>query len=228
MAPSSDPGFRWALSSFPNRRQVVQVAFAGYNQASRLPMPPYPGLQRYFDAVQDLLKTYDTNAFDPAKGAALLISKGWKKNSAGVWADPSGKTLKMDIIGFNFIGAVAPVVTEQLKRQGVDASFSIPPDAFDRLNKGDYDAATFGHGGSIKDPYDTLRLYQSSSVAVPGISGRVNCSRWTSSDYDRLVDQVYGTTMDDYGTRNTLFKNAMQISIAALPDIQLTQYFQND
>ncbi len=227
-APFNDPGVRWALSYFLDRQQVVQVAFAGYNQASRLPMPPYPGLQRYFDAVQDLLKTYDTNAFDPAKGAALLISKGWKKNSAGVWADPSGKTLKMDIIGFNFIGAVAPVVTEQLKRQGVDASFSIPPDGFDRLNKGDYDAATFGHGGSIKDPYDTLRLYQSSSVAVPGISGLVNWSRWTSSDYDRLVDQVYGTPMDDYGTLTTLFKKAMQIWLPALPDIQLTQYFQND
>jgi len=34
--------------------------------------------------------------------------------------------------------------------------------------------------------------------------------------------------MDDYGTLTTLFKKAMQIWLPALPDIQLTQYFQND
>jgi len=56
----------------------------------------------------------------------------------------------------------------------------------------------------------------------------VNWSRWTNSDYDRIVDQVYGTPMDDYGTLTSLFRRAMQIWLPALPDIQLTQYFQND
>jgi len=55
-----------------------------------------------------------------------------------------------------------------LKRQGVDASFSLPPDFDDRFQKGQYTGALYGHGGSVNDPYHTLRLYQSVSVAVPG------------------------------------------------------------
>jgi peptide/nickel transport system substrate-binding protein len=227
-APFDDPDVRWALSYFLDRQQIIDVAFSGYNQLSKLPMPPYPALQRYVDAVDDLLETYDTNRFDPERGSALLTNKGWKKDASGIWTDASGTPLKMEIIGFNFIGSLAPVVAEQLKRQGVDASFSIPPDGFDRLNKGDYDAATFGHGGSIKDPYDTLRLYQSASVAVPGISGLVNWSQWTNSDYDALVDQVYMTPMTDYDTLEKQFRQAMEIWLPELPDIQLVQYYQND
>lgn len=227
-APWNDPDVRWALSYFLDRKQIIDVAFSGYNQVSRLPMPPYSALQRYVDAVGDLLQTYDTNEFNPAKGSALLSKKGWKKDANGIWTNPTGSQLKMDIIGFAFIGSLAPVVAEQLKKQGVAASFSIPPDGFDRLNKGDYDAATFGHGGSIKDPYDTLHLYQSASVAVPGLGALVNWSRWTNADYDKLVDQVYMTPMTDYQTLTNLFRQAMQLWIPQLPDIQLVQYYQND
>jgi peptide/nickel transport system substrate-binding protein len=227
-APFDDPDVRWALSYFLDRQQIINVAFSGYNKVSHLPMPPYPALQRYFDAVSDLLQTYDTNKFDPGKGTTLLTNKGWKKDAKGIWTSPSGTTLKMDIIGFNFIGSLAPVVAQQLKQQGVDATFSIPPDGFDRLNKGDYDAATFGHGGSIRDPFDTLRLYQTASLAVPGISGLVNWSQWTNADYDKLVDQVYVTPMTDFGTLTSQFRQAMQLWLPQLPDIQLVQYYQND
>jgi peptide/nickel transport system substrate-binding protein len=226
--PFDDPDVRWAISYFLDRQQVIDVAFSGYNDPSRLPMPPYPGLQPYFDTVGDLLTTYDTNKFDPDKGSSLLTGRGWTKNADGVWAKADGSLLKMDIVGFNFIGSLAPVVAEQLKRQGVDASFSIPPDGFDRLNNGDYDAATFGHGGSIKDPYDTLRLYQSASVAVPGMSGLINWSRWTNADYDKLVDEVYETPMTDISGLTSLFRQAMEIWLPELPDIQLVQYYQNN
>src|SRR3712207_8030471 len=49
---------------------------------------PYTTLFRspYFDAVKDLLKQYDTNEFNPEKGAKLLEGKGYTKGADGMWA----------------------------------------------------------------------------------------------------------------------------------------------
>ena len=79
-----------------------------------------------------------------------------------------------------------------LKRHGVDASFALPPDFNDRFQKGDFVGSIYGHGGSIREPYDTLRLYQGKSIAVPG-AHLVNFSRWKNADYDKIVDEVYVT-----------------------------------
>ena len=105
-------------------------------------------------------------------------------------ADASLKRLKLDVIGFGSSGpAIGPVITELLRRQGVDASMSLPPDFDDRFNKGQYSGAIYGHGGSVNDPYYTLRLYQSASVAVPG-GHQVNFARWKNEAYDKIVDEV--------------------------------------
>ena len=68
-----------------------------------LPMPQYPALMPYFDAVKDLLQTYDTTAFDKNKGDQLLQNKGWKKGSDGIWVDPQGNPAKYEILGFEFL-----------------------------------------------------------------------------------------------------------------------------
>ena len=65
---------------------------------------------------------YDTLAFDPKKGDALLSGKGFKKDG-GVWADAQGKKLTLDIIGFGASGpAIGPVLSEMLKRHGIEAT----------------------------------------------------------------------------------------------------------
>ena len=33
---------------------------------------------------------------------------------------------------------IGPVIAEQLKKQGIDASYAMPPDFFDRFEQGDY------------------------------------------------------------------------------------------
>ena len=86
------------------------------------------------------------------------------------------------------------MLVELLKRQGVDASMSLPPDFDDRFQKGQYTGAIYGHGGGVNDPYYTLRLYQSSTVAVPG-AHLVNFARWKNEAYDKIVDDVFVTDM---------------------------------
>ena len=129
----------------------------------------YKGLQPYFDYAKPLLEKYPTNEFNPAKGAALLAELGWKKDSSGMYLDAAGKPFTMEIISFFDFPSVGPVLVELLKRQGMNATYGQPPDMFDRYFAGDYNAAIFGHGGSVSDPYATL---QALSVRVRGDSRR--------------------------------------------------------
>jgi peptide/nickel transport system substrate-binding protein len=220
--PFDDKDIRWALSHFIDRRQVVEVGFNGAAEPSPLPMPSYPALRPYIDSVKDLLAKHDTLEFSPKKGEEILLRKGWKRGAADLWEDARGDRLTLDIIGFGTSGpATGPVVAELLKRQGIDARFSLPPDFDSRFQKGHYAGAIYGHGGSVNDPYHTLRLYQSSTIAVPG-GHLVNFSRWKNAAYDKIVDEVFVTDMSDKAKLTELFRKAMEIWIPELPDIPLT------
>ncbi len=222
--PFNDKDVRWAISHYIDRNQIVQVAFLGASQVSALPMPPYKPLLPYFDAVKDLLVTYNTLEFDPKKGDALLSAKGFRKQG-GKWNGPDGKPFTLEIISSpvgTFGPAIGPVVSEMLKRHGVEATLLLPPDFNDRFQKGKYVGCVYGHGGSIREPYDTLRLYQGKSIAVPG-AHLVNFSRWKNADFDKIVDEVYVTDPQDVPKLQKLFRAAMEIWLPDLPDVQLVQ-----
>jgi peptide/nickel transport system substrate-binding protein len=76
----------------------------------------------------------------------------------------------------------------------------------------------------VNDPYHTLRLYQSVSVAVPG-AHLVNFTKWKNEAYDRIVDEVFATDMQDTARLMDLFRKAMAIWIPELPDIPLTHFY---
>ena len=219
-----DKDVRWALSYYIDRQQLIDVGYLGASTASKLPMPPYPPLMPYFEAVKDLLAKYDTNEFAPKKADALLAAKGFKKGG-GTWTDVEGKPLKVDIIGFGAAGpAMGPVLVEMLKRRGVESSMTLPPDFDNRFQKGQFDGAIYGHGGSINEPYATMRLYQSASIAVPG-AHQANFSRWKNAEYDKLVDEAYRAAPDDTKKLTDIWRRAMEIWLPELPDIQLVQNY---
>jgi peptide/nickel transport system substrate-binding protein len=223
--PFNDKEVRWALSCYIDRQQLIDVGYLGASTASKLPMPPYPPLLPYFDAVKDLLTKYDTNEFAPKKADGLLAAKGFRKDGEGFWADAQGKRLTVNIIGFGASGpAIGPVLVEMFKRRGIDASMALPPDFDDRFQKGQFDGAIYGHGGSINEPYATMRLYQSASIAVPG-AHQANFARWKNAEYDKLVDEAYGVAPDDTKKLIEIWRRAMEIWLPELPDIQLVQNY---
>lgn len=112
-------------------------------------------------------------------------------------------------------------MAELPRRQGVDTRFSLPPNFDDRFQKEQYTGAIYGHGGSVNDPYHTLRLHRSSTVAVPG-GHLVNFSRWKNPAYDKIVDEVFVTDMSHKAKLTELVRKAMEIWIPELPDIPLT------
>ena len=187
-------------------------------------MPPYPPLLPYFDAVKDLLAKYDTLAFDPKKGDALLAGKGFKKED-GIWTDATASRSTVEIIGFGASGpAIGPVLSEMLKRHGVDARLSLPPDFDNRFQKGEFVGSIYGHGGSIREPYRH-------AAALPGqehrrarrASGELR--HWKNADFDKIVDEVYVTDPDNVSKLKELFHRAMEIWLPELPDIQLVQNY---
>jgi len=223
--PFDDRDVRWALSYYIDRKQLIDVSFAGAAETSALPLPPFKPLQPYFAAVKDLLAKYNTLEVNPAKGDALLMGKGYKKDSAGFWSDAKGEHLKIEIIGQGPSGAAAgPVVSEILKRRGIDATFALPPDFNDRFAQGKFTGAVSGHGGSINEPYATLRLYQGTSIAVPG-GHQANFSRWKNAEYDKIVDEMYSTDPTDVPKLTAQWRRAMEIWLPDLPDIQLAQIY---
>lgn len=222
--PFDDVDVRWALSSFIDRDQIIQVALAGAGSPSKLPMPSYPGLEPFVETIADLLEQYPTNEFAPEKGAARLEGKGWAKNGDGFW-EKDGQVLTLDLQGFVVFADIGPVIAEQLRRQGVDAKYSMPPDFVSRFEQGDYNAALFGHGGSVgQDPYFTLRLYQSATQAVPG-GHQVNFSRWHNPEYDKIVDEMAVTPIDNQEALRDQFRRAMEIWLPQLPDIQIQEWY---
>ena len=88
--------------------------------------------------------------------------------------------------------------------------------------QGQFDGAIYGHGGSVNEPYATLRLYQGASIAVPG-AHQANFARWKNTEYDKLVDEAYGVAPDDTKKLAEIWRRAMEIWLPELPDIQLVQ-----
>jgi peptide/nickel transport system substrate-binding protein len=224
--PFDDPDIRWALSYAVDRDEIVTFAFQGFSQTAALPYPPYPGLQKYFDGVADLLQQYPTLKYDPAQSAAIMTRKGYNRDGEGMWVDGSGQRVSFQIVTFPqhpSATPVAPIITQQLKRAGFDASFLLPADFVSRITTGDATAFLWGHGGAMKDPYKTMDLYnQRYAKPTPTPIFFTNIYRWSNPAYSDLVDQIGAYPEDDPAVM-PLWQQAMAIWLQELPDLPLIQ-----
>ena len=194
-------------------KQIVSLGYREAGEVTLLPFPAFPALQKYTDSVKDLAAKID--AFDLTKSAATMQQKGYTKNNDGLWTK-DGKTIPMVIsCPGNLFQDVAPIVTQQLRKGGFDASFKLiqGPEYADNLNTGNIDAFMQGHGGSVRDPFDTLNLYHS-RYSKPTGQRATYPYRWVNPDYDKIVDQMSKVAPDDPQT-TTLFRQAMEIWIPA-------------
>ena len=226
-APFDDPDVRWAMSYFIDRDQLIEIGYEGAGTLYPLPLPDgaaYAGLARYKTVIDDLLVDMNPIEYDPAKGDARLTKAGFTKDSSGIWRDANGDSITCDILGFGIFNDFGPVLSEQLKKAGIEASYSTPPDVGDRQASGDFTCALRGHGGSVRDPYATMQLYQSTSQLVPG-GHLVNIYSWSDGEFDALADEVGQTPIDDTDTLETLWRSAMETWLPQLPDVQLLSWY---
>jgi peptide/nickel transport system substrate-binding protein len=220
--PFNDPEVRWAINHCIDRNQIVQLGYQGAGEPTLLPYPYFPPLLKYLDTVKDLAATIDS--FNLDQSAAIMTKKGYTKAN-DLWTK-DGKTISLVIsCPGNLFQDIAPIVSQQLRKGGFDASFKLiqGPEYGDNLNTGNIDAFMQGHGGSVRDPYATLNLYHS-RYSQPTGQRATYPYRWINADYDKIVDQMSKTAPEDPALM-TLFRQAMAIWIPALPDIGLVQFF---
>jgi len=222
VAPWDNPTVRWAVSYAIDRQQLVEFGYRGAGEPTTVPYPYYAGLMTYIDGIKDLLEQYPTNAFDLTKTEQLMTEAGYAKDGDGFWAK-DGTRLKMEILTFQVFAEIVPIVTEQLKQAGFDATFGMPDDFFDRLTTGEGLVCIWGHGGSVRDPYATLELYHQKFVKPNG-EFTYPFYRWANDEFDAIVDQMGVTAPDDPKTMD-LFRSAMEIWLKELPDVMLLQFY---
>jgi len=220
--PFDDPEIRWAISYAINREQLVQFAFRGAGQPTTVPFPYYPSLMTFIEGIGDLLEQYPTNLYDPERTAEILTRKGFTRDGDGPWTR-DGQTLSVPITTFQVLGDVAPIVSTQLQQAGIESSFQLPTDFYSRISLGEAPAWLFGHGGSVRDPYFTLRLYHSRYVKPTG-EQTSPFYRWSNAEFDAVVDRMGNLGQDDPQLMD-LFREAMAIWLPNLPDVQLVQFY---
>jgi len=224
--PYSDPDLRWAVNCAINRDQAIEVGLGGAGKKAYLPIPGWPVMQPFFDSIKDLLAKYDTTAFDLAKSESLVKSKGYEKDKEGIWVK-DGKRLRLEIVSIAFLADIGPVVAEQLRKAGFEASFITPADAGDRIALGKADAFIWGIGTcTAADPYPLLGQFVHTEIVKTGESGWNNPYRWGTPEFTEILKEM---NMAPIGSQKLIdiFHKAMEIWLPQLPFLSLTEFYHH-
>jgi len=173
---------RQAISHLVDRDRIIDRVLFGYGE--KIDSPVY----RFSPEYNTDLKSY---AFDPELAKRMLDEAGWTDHDGDGIRDKviDGKPtpLRFEIIsnsGNTSRRNIGLIVTDQLRRAGIDAGFrevdwSI---LLDRIERFDYDAVILGWQFSPNDP-DLYQLWHSSQ-AVPGGSNHVS---FKNAEADRIL-----------------------------------------
>jgi ABC-type transport system substrate-binding protein len=196
--PFNDVNVRRAISMAINRDQIDEVIYEGAKVATVYPFPLYPSLQKFADSAKELEAKYQPRKFDLEESAKLIEGAGYKKNADGLW-EKDGKTIPGVINGFESIHSdIVPVLVEQLRAAGIDASTNFGPDGYQNMADGKPGFYMFGHGASLKDPYEAFNLFHSKFAAPIGTTaGNNRFSRYQNPDYDKIIEGMAPLASDD-------------------------------
>ena len=223
--PFDSADVRWCVSYSIDRQNIIDVAWEGNNALNPMPYPPYAGLVKYTESIKDLLEKYNTNEFNLDKAAERCQAAGYTKGSDGMYANAKGEKITIPLISWQQWDAGAQVMTEQLKQNGFDASFSTPPNGWDLFTKKDYVAFPAGHAGSLQEPYDAMNLYRCPSAG--GSYQVANYSNWCDPEFDKLVDEMSKIDPNDFEKNSAVFRKQAELWLAGLPDIPLFNWMHN-
>jgi peptide/nickel transport system substrate-binding protein len=120
---------------------------------------------------------------------------GFAKNGDGYW-EKGGQIVPAVINGFEGIhGDIVPILVEQLKAAGFDATINFGPDGYNNMAEGKPGFYMFGHGASLKDPYAVFFLFTKKPAG--NAAGANNFSRYNNPEFDKIVEQMGPLPADD-------------------------------
>jgi peptide/nickel transport system substrate-binding protein len=179
---------------------------------------------KYIDTIKDVLQQYNPLEVNLKKSEDLMKGLGWTKDGEGFWTK-DGKRPDLDIwAAVPLFGDIAPITAEQLRKGGFYSNHVTPPDVWAGKGDGRAKLHFFGHGGSTKDPYDTMSMYHSKWVKPTGTDCGPNRPRWGNPEFDAAVEEFSRTPEGDKKTFD-LFHKAFEIWYRELPEVPLVQWF---
>ncbi len=218
----ADKRVRKALMHAVNAKQIIDIFHEGAAEQSFLPLPDFKALHDYIVDAEPQSKAKGTGKFDAKQSAALMTEAGFKKDSQGFWAK-SGERWSMTLTSASALDAMAPIIVEQLRRQGFDVAWNRRPDYLQVIYSGKTDMTLFGHLGGIFDPEDTLLLYHSKFYRPVGeITSRF--ARFQNKRFDELTDQVGQLPINDPKLR-PIVKEALGIWAEEVVEIPIAQWY---
>ncbi|MBN2001984.1 MAG: hypothetical protein JXA21_01400 [Anaerolineae bacterium] len=224
--PWDNPDVRWAVAYAIDQQTVVDVGWGGCGAPTEGPFPHYPGITRYIDGAKDLYAKYNVLEMNLEKVDELMTKSGFTKNADGFWADETGTVLNADIYAPSpMFDDIAQVVAELMRNAGFEASQVSPPDVWTALGNGQALLHFFGHGGSTQDPYVTMDMYTSKWKKPTGEDCGNNRPRWSNEEFDKIVEEMSRTKVDDYEKMQDLFNRGMEIWYRELPEVPLVQWY---
>ncbi|WP_226781532.1 ABC transporter substrate-binding protein [Oceaniglobus trochenteri] len=218
----ADPKLRHAINYYVNRDQISDIVYGGASESANTPFPGFGSLKPYIDAAQPLAEKYGIGVFDQAKGDALMQEIGYAKNADGMW-EKDGEVLTVQIETISVLDAVAPVVSQQLRQAGIDASFRSTPESRGIMRDGKFDMAMFGHRGSISDPYATLEMYTCKNQLSEG-QPTLFMDRWCDAEFDGLVEQIGALQPGDAKILD-LTTQAMEIWMREAVEVPIQEWY---
>ncbi|MCL4834578.1 MAG: ABC transporter substrate-binding protein [Caldilineaceae bacterium] len=186
--PFNTKEIRWAISYAIDRDQMIEVGLGGAGMTTSLPFPEYQPLLPYFEATAPLLERYPTNEYNLEKSAALMEGQGFTKDGEGFWVR-DGARVDATITTFSIFNDVGPVLAEQLRHAGFESEYTTPADAGTRRAEGVAKLTLWGHGGSIRDPFDTLDFFTSKYYRPVGEPATYP-ARWRNEEYDAILEEM--------------------------------------
>jgi peptide/nickel transport system substrate-binding protein len=224
--PFSDPDFRRAVGFAIDRRNLVEIGLGGAGEGTLVPFPEFPPIKPYVEGVRDLFERRGHGVHDPSRTAEIMEADGWTRDGEGFWTR-GGRRAKFTIEGYVFVCQdFGPVLAEQLRRAGFEASYREAVDFYSRMTTGQAKAFLSGMSASVRDPYATLRNFHARYVRPTGESVDVDKFwRWRNEEFSRLVDEMGELPAED-PRFTAAYRRAMEIWLAELPAIPVLAWHQ--
>jgi len=217
-----DVRIRRAVSLFLNRKQLIDFAYQGAASVSTMPYPAYPALQPFIKDMAPEVTRLRTSEYDPKAAETLMKEAGATKDGQGFWT-LNGKRLGGDLYFTVSLNAIAPPIAEQLRRAGFEVAATSRPGHRDVIYSGKAAWFVFGHGGSVNDPFQTMRLYHK-RVYRPVGEMPLWPSRWQNDAFSALVDKVEALSPTDPQVR-PLVKQAWTIWMENQVAVPIAEFY---
>lgn len=228
----SNVAVREAISYAIDRNKVSQIGESGYEPPSNQTGIVTPTFSSWEDAPQ--AAAYGNYSYNPAKAISILEKAGFKKNSSGIFASPSGKPLSFTVInvgGYSDWVASMQIIQTDLKAVGIALTpENLAGTDYDtRLYTGNFQLAYDAETGG-PTPYYELRqwLYTANSAPI-GKDASSNFERYSNPATDKLIDEYGATT--SAATEHSVVNQLEDVMLKDVPVIPVTEevdWFQYD